>query len=130
MRQALAAEAVEFENELVQLNLDEWPGRRAAKWILQIFAYTPELSFSLEFHLRISEHLVRAWEKNKEDRDERRDYEFESACREHVARFALHLDRDAAFRVCKPLIDAAQKYPKNVSEFVQSLVSAGRSIAG
>jgi len=124
VRQALAAEAVEFENELVQLNLDEWPGRRAAKWILQIFAYTPELSFSLEFHLRISEHLVRAWEKNKEDRDEQRDYEFESACREHVARFALHLDRDAAFRVCKPLIDAAEKYPKNVSEFVQSLVSA------
>jgi hypothetical protein len=124
VRQVLNAEAVEFEKEIGQLNLDDWPGRRAAKWIMQIFAYTLEHPFSLDFHLRISEYLVSAWEKNRSDQNERRDYEFELACREHLAQFVLRIDQDTAFRICRPLIDAADKYPENVSEFVQSLVTA------
>lgn len=121
MRDAIKSEKVDYEKEITQLNFTGWPGQDAAKLILQMFSYTQDLSDSVNFHQKISKYLVEDWVAQSQN-SHHQNYEFEQTCRDRLASFVIKAKPEVALRICDPIFSATIEHPKNVGEFIHSLI--------
>ena len=124
IRNAIKNDLVDIETEMTRLDLTGWPGHAAARLILRIFSYTPDVPQAIDFYRKIADHFVAEWNAKSEDHDHRQDYQFELFCREMLAGIVLKAKADVALQICEPIIEATIEHPKNTAEFIHSLISA------
>ena len=123
VRDAFVAGAINVEEELSSLDLTSWSGRHVAASILTILGKVPNLALSIDFHIRAGQEVVASWEAEHRDRNNERDFTFEYAVMTRLVRVALALPLDAAVHFCRPFLDALEEHPKDVSTFVELLIS-------
>jgi hypothetical protein len=124
VRAAIIDQSCDLAKELNELALDDWPGRQAARTILQVFGYQLDSDLAIGFHRRVASSIVEEWDRELEDRTRRgrRDYWFNHEFFQRLARFVLRLDEEQALHVCEPFLAAVEKHPGEVKDFVRDLV--------
>ncbi len=125
VRSAIVSSDRDPRTELEKLDLDGWPGIEAARIILQILGYAvPDSALAIEFHRRIASSIVEGWDQKLKDRSRhgQRDYEFIYAFYQRLARFVLRLEQAQALHVCGPFLEAVEKHPSEIKDFVRDLV--------
>ena len=124
VRAAIIDQSRELAEELDGLTLDNWPGRQAARAILQVFGYQPDSDLAIGFHRRVASSIVEDWDRKLEDRTQRgqQNYEFIHQFFQRLARFVLRLDKKKALHVCEPFLEAVEKHPGEVKDFIRYLV--------
>jgi len=124
VRAAIIEQSYDVAKELDGLALDDWPGRQAAATILQVLGYQPGSDLAIGFHRRVASSIKEDWDRELEDRTRRGqpDYEFILQFHQRLARFVLRLDEEHALNVCEPFVEAVNKHPREVKDFVQNLV--------
>jgi len=124
VRAAIIEQSYDVAKELDGLALDDWPGRQAAATILQVLGYQPDSDLAIGFHRRVASSIKEDWDRELEDRTRggQRDYKFILQFHQRLARFVLRLDEEHALHVCEPFVEAVNKHPREVKDFVQNLV--------
>lgn len=124
VREAIIGQSCDLAKESNELVLDDWPGKQAARAILQVFGYQPDSDLAIGFHRRVASSIMEDWDRELEDRTRRgqRDYHFENEFFQRLARFVLRLDKERALHVCEPFLAAVEKHPREIKGFVECLV--------
>src|SRR5690606_10374835 len=68
VRTAIMVGGLDAAEELVGLNLDEWPWTRAADIILRILGQAPDSALAVDFHHRIASGIVQQYDRRVEER--------------------------------------------------------------
>lgn len=123
IRALMAGVGVNVETEVAQLDLSEWPGQEAARAILTILSHCPDELVAQDAYGRLARFLVASWEAAR-DRTKRRErnYGFEYACLERLARFVMQLPVATALAICEPLLYAVHGHPRELARFVEDLI--------
>ena len=117
---------IDTQSELAKLNIHNIFSHQAVKNILQIFEHCANMSIAQKIFAQMAKALADIWQIEKNDRKNNGSwhYEFEKNCIQCLVRIVMKLPFPEALAVCKPLIEIAVDCPKEVSNFVEKLISA------
>ena len=116
---------IDVERELTELNFMSQPGRYASMRVLSMLSAIPDLSHTKELFIKAVQTIVDAWAPELTDIHTRIDFEFEQHVMNTLARLVLTLSSDEACLYCQPLLDAVNKFPDDVSSFIDMLNKQG-----
>ena len=122
VRDAFVEGAIDAEKELAALNLATWQGRDVVPRVLSILGKVPDLALSKNFFTRAAQAVVASWTAERQGWSDGRDFEFEDDTMTRLATASLTLPCEEALLWCKPFLDAVEKYPKEVTVFVEFLI--------
>ena len=125
VRACIAGGDVDVENELARLDLGGWRGQIAAQTILRILGYWTDSRLAMQFHGRVVSTLVEGWNEERRDRGRtigRRNHAFEVECAQRIASFVLKAQATNALALCEPLFAAVGDHPRDIAQFVRSLI--------
>jgi hypothetical protein len=119
------------EFDAATIDLCDWPGKIAAMPIMSILHHLPEHPAALAMFNMVATQLVSWWVQRddhtpgpaRRHRAER-DFHFESDCKQQLASFVLHLPPDQAISMLSPIVSASDRHPREVEQFLMTLVIA------
>jgi hypothetical protein len=120
-------DAPDAERVISQLDLREWPAQTVLDPILTILRHCPDDPLAVKAYKLATDTVVAWWNADRDDRGVRgrsRNFQLEYEWLEKVARFVLRLPPAAGAAVCEPLTGAVGEHPREIVQFVRSLVSA------
>ncbi len=105
-----------------KLDCSEQFGALALVPILRILGHATQSPIAVALCSKASEALVEWWDKD-DDRGwgRRPDFSTEAGIRENIQEFVMGTSRTAAMRVLTPLLDAIDRHPREIAEFVRGL---------
>jgi len=126
VRAAIVRGGLDIAAELAALDFDDWASSTSARSILRIFECHSDWEESRDFFARVTEWLADVWarDRRRDSSQGRRDYELEHEARRVVAGCVLRLPVVEARRICRPFVEAVGGHAREVSDFVQDLISA------
>jgi hypothetical protein len=125
VRAAILTREVFREDRLLALDFEDWPGRRALRQLLPLFARHPEEAPARKFFAKMSQSLANWWRKDSAGgarAAELRDFELERVCVDQMSRFILQLPLEEAVRLCTPLLEVTAGWAEEVGNFLESLI--------
>jgi hypothetical protein len=131
-RLRITSRASFFEHTLLGLNLGEWPAQAALPLLLAMLTPRPEEALARSFLTLLVQQIAAAWthaeerhwnQQHRRDREDFFDPDPISGLDESVASFMLRLPLEAALALVEPILAAISRHPKEVSEFVDWLIT-------
>ncbi len=104
------------------LDFDEPFASEALKRMLHIFGEASQEPEAHKFFKKVTEQICSWW--RADSRKQRVPHHLLHACSERVAAFVLKLSEEDAVTLCQPFIELVDEKPREVSSFLQDLVSA------
>ncbi|MBN2293378.1 MAG: hypothetical protein JXM70_13195 [Pirellulales bacterium] len=108
------------------LDVGEWHGADANCRILSILCRAPEEQLAIDSFERLSHTLVAWWDSDDERRGQQRRRERSSdseiALTSLVEEFVLKVSTEDAETILRPLIDAMDRHPREVSQILQGVI--------
>lgn len=132
VRAAIIARDLDPHRELKNIDIGNWPGLEAARIIIQILGHAPDSDLAIQFHRQIAISIVEDWDQDLKDRNShgQRDYEFMDDFFQQLARFVLRLKEGEALHVSEPFLSAVSRHPREVNDFIRTLVARADSSSG
>jgi len=108
------------------LGFESWVATEWGQWFLRILAGAPEEPIAVTAFGNLASAIASWWATDADHRRERRSRNFqaEATLADLLASFALRVVADAALLVVQPLVQMAERHPREASSFVRDLVVA------
>ena len=131
-RRAIESGGSRYSDELLSFSFEGIRSSQFARNIISVFEHQPSWEESQQFFSRVAVWFAEIWITRYEERrhDENRDFEYEAAALNSLAKFVLKLPFDKARKICMPLINCVDSNAHETADFLRDLIHAADGSTG
>jgi hypothetical protein len=125
VRKSFWTATADSNNVFDKIKISSRTGLDALARILTIYSVIPNERNAVIAFERASKMLVAEWDSDDRDPGQQRErhYESEQTVSDRILRFAMRTDRESATAILRPIIDAVDRHTREISAFLQGLLS-------
>ena len=122
VREAFIQNSINVEQALADLDLTSRHGWYAAERILSMLCKSMDFVLAKNFFTKTGQAIVKAWSANPKDHDTLINSQPIRSAVSKLADIVLTMTPNTALHCCKPFLNAVDKHPDKVDDFVEMLV--------